>query len=125
MGDFGPVVAAIITTAGAILVASITASRLRKPGLGNNTQIELNRNLRELAETEKVKGQLWHEKFDAEVLAHSRTRQQRDQAQYDADTCQRRLDNAYADMRLESQTKRDEKVLRPGETLGSGETGTK
>lgn len=127
MGDFGPIIAAVITTSGAIFIASFGARRLIRGSHVDgaaSTAAELNHNLRELVATERAKSEVWKERFDAEVTAHGVTKMKLVQAQYDADTCQRRLDNAYADMRQETQTARDSKQLRPGETIGAGETGT-
>jgi hypothetical protein len=110
LGDvLGPVIVAVVTTVGAIAATWLAARRLSSLGLGD-AQSQVNKSLRELAETEKAKRELLgeerareHEAWAAERLAAAQAlsamTSDRDAYRREADDCDRRLNNAYAEMR--------------------------
>lgn len=97
MGEFAPVLVAIITTLGTIAVAGLAA---RKGNLGlpllKAADIAA---LRDQVEIEQTKGAAWRTKYEAEVEAHAAARQRAEFAERDSDACERRLNIVYAELR--------------------------
>lgn len=103
LGDLTPVIVAVITTAGTIFGISFGARRLRALGLGD-AQVQVNATLRELADTERAKALIWQQKYADEVAAHDATKRKLELAQHDGDVAERRLDQAYEDLRKTGRT---------------------
>jgi hypothetical protein len=104
-----PVLAAAITTAFGILLAWITARSLQKQGLGD-TQQQVNKSLRELADVEQAKREIveadrandkadWDSERAATAASLAAMTAERDRYRTMADDCDRRLNNAYSEMR--------------------------
>lgn len=110
MGDFGPVIVAVVATLGALFTGWLAARRLSRLGLGD-TQLQVNTSLRELAEVERAKAAIWKDKYDQEVLARGADSalavsdkaavvSQLRLTQHDLDDCQRQRDDLYSELRL-------------------------
>jgi hypothetical protein len=92
MGDFLPIIAAVVTTVGTIVGGVLLTRRLSKLGLSTE-QLQVNRTLRELAETEKAKREIVEQERDALKARLTDT-------QHDLDDCARQRDNAYSELRI-------------------------
>jgi len=95
LGDFTPIIIALIATLGPILALSFATRRLGKYGLGD-TQLQVNESLKELTEIEKAKVLIWKEKYEEEVLSHAETSRKLELTQHDVDECQRQLRDCFS-----------------------------
>lgn len=95
LGDYTPIIIALIATLGPVLLLVLTTRNLRKFGLGD-TQLQVNQSLRELAAVEEAKAVIWEEKYREELLAHEETKRKLELTQHDADECQRQLRDCFS-----------------------------
>lgn len=93
-----PVFAAIAATIGGIVATGLASRRLSRLGLADS-QLQVNKTLRELAEAAGAKAELLEERLHAEQEAHATTRAERDRYRQEADDCDRRLAGVYAELR--------------------------
>lgn len=122
MGDvLGPVIVAAVTSMVALVGALLGARQMQKMGLGD-AATTVNKNLRELADTERAKRELADEEHDRDAIEW---RQQleamtadRDRYRAMADDCDRRLNNAYAEMRATGRLTDRRSHLRGASTEG-------
>lgn len=94
MGDFTPIIVAIITTAGTIAGIAFGARRLGKLGLGD-AQLQVNTSLRQLSETATAERDIWKSKYADEVASHAQTIETLRLTRFDVDECQRQLRNCW------------------------------
>lgn len=117
-----PVLVAAATTLIGLVGAWFGARALQRLGLGDS-QLQVNRSLRELAET-------WEAKYTIEVEAHERDKDEwakerstltleRDHYRREADDCDRRLNNAYAEMRATGRLT-DRRAIPRGKEVDNG-----
>lgn len=98
MEHFTQVAVAIITTLGTIGVAYIGAKSGRLGRLTGPRPEDVAA-WRERAELEEAKAKVWQERYEAEVLAHTSTRERAEFAELEVDSCERRLNNLYSELR--------------------------
>lgn len=91
MSEFLPIVAAVVSTVGALWAGSVVTRRLSKFGLSTE-QLTVQKTLRELAEVERAKRELLE---SDNVSLRERLRD----TQHDLDDCARQRDNAYSELR--------------------------
>lgn len=91
MSDFLPIIAAVVSTVGALWAGYQATKRLSKFGLSTE-QLQVSKTLRELAEVERAKRALLEE--DIATL-----RQRLRDTQHALDDCSRQRDDVYAELR--------------------------
>lgn len=127
-GVLGPVLIALIGTTAGIVATYLAARRLAQLGLGDS-QLQVNKSLRELAETEKAKREIREEDLAEKVEGWERERvrlheellamtRERDRYRDQADDCDRRLTNAYVEMRQTGRLTDRRKQARTDEETG-------
>lgn len=121
--DPTPVLVAIITTLGTIVVAYLAA---RSGTLGGRlSRVEEAAKWKERYETERAKVDEWRDRFErereraeTETAARREAERRADYAERDADACTRRLDNLYSELRASGRLVDRRSV--PREEGGSG-----